>query len=252
MVRSLIPALCAVLLAFPAPARAQQQPAEGWQFELTPYIWFSGVSGDVTIPQGTSENFSADFGDIFGDLKFAAMGVFEARRGRFSLVFDLFYVNLQQGFNSPNSIAVSGGDVRTRTTEVSALGLYRVVEDPSVFVDVGGGIRGWWIDTEIQANSGLLAGRSASSSSNLVNGVLATRLGVRLTDQLALTFYGDVGGFNINSTMTWQAIGSLDWQITNSLVTRVGWRHIQIDTQNSGTDVDLAFSGPFLGLTYRF
>jgi opacity protein-like surface antigen len=52
--------------------------------------------------------------------------------------------------------------------------------------------------------------------------------------------------------MTWQAIASLDWQMTNSLVTRIGWRHIQVDTQNSGTDVDLAFSGPFLGLTYRF
>jgi opacity protein-like surface antigen len=251
MVRSLIPALFAVLLACPAPASAQQR-AEGWQFALTPYIWFSGISGDVTIPQGASESFSADFGDIFSDLKFAAMGTFEARNGRFSLVFDLFYVNLQQGFNSPNSIAVSGGDVRTRTTELSAIAMYRVVEDPSVFVDLGAGIRAWWINTEIQANAGLLAGRSASTSNNLVNGVLAGRLGVRLSDQFALTFYGDVGGFNVSNSMTWQAIASLDWQMTNSLVTRIGWRHIQVDTQNSGTDVDLAFSGPFLGLTYRF
>jgi hypothetical protein len=156
MVRSLIAVLFAVLLACPAPASAQQR-AEGWEFELTPYIWFSGISGSLSLPQGTGDTFSADFGDIFDDLKFAAMGVFEARRGRFSLVFDLFYVNLQQGFNSPNSIAVSGGDVRTQTTEVSAIGLYRAVEGPSVFLDLGGGLRAWWIKTEIEANTGLLA-----------------------------------------------------------------------------------------------
>jgi hypothetical protein len=251
MVRSLVAALLAVVLSCPAPAGAQQR-AEGWQFEVTPYIWFSGVSGDVSLPGGASENFAADFGDIFDDLKFSAMAVFEARRDRFSLVFDLFYVNLQQGFNTPNSIAVSGGDVRTRTTEMSAIGLYRVVEASSAFVDVGGGLRAWWIDTEVEANAGLLAGRSASSSRNLVNGVLAARFGVRLTDQLAMTFYGDVGGFNINSTMTWQAIGSLDWRLSDRFVARAGWRHIQIDTQNSGTEIDLAFSGPFLGLTVRF
>lgn len=180
------------------------------------------------------------------------MTVFEARRDRFSLLFDLFYVNLQQGFNSPDSIAVSGGDVRTRTTEVSAIALYRLLQDPSVFVDVGGGLRAWWINTRIQANAGLLAGRSASSTVDLVNGVVAGRLGLCLTDTIGLTFYGDVGGFNINSSLTWQAIAAADWQFTNSLVASVGWRHIQVDTRNSGTDLDLAFRGPFLGLTYRF
>jgi hypothetical protein len=251
MVRSTIAALFAIALLCATPAGAQQR-AEGWQFEMTPYIWFSGISGDVSLPGGTNESFGADFGDIFDTLKFSAMGVFEARRDRFSLVFDLFYVNLQQGFNSPNSIAVSGGDVRSRTIEVSAIGLYRIAETPSAFLDLGGGLRAWWIDTEIEANAGLLAGRSASSTTNLVNGVLAARLGTRLTDRTALTLYGDIGGFNINGTMTWQAIGSFDWQISDSLVSRIGWRHIQIDTQNGGTSIDLAFSGPFLGLTYRF
>lgn len=251
MIRNLVMAMIAALLLSPAPAAAQQ-PTEGWQFGVTPYIWFSGVSGNVTLPRGTSESFSADFGDIFDDLKFAAMGVFEARNDRFSLLVDLFYVNLQQGFNTPNSIAVASGSVRTRTTELSGIGLYRIVEAPSVSLEIGGGVRAWWVNTQINANSGLLGGRSASSTANLVNGLVAARLGVRLTDKIGLSFYGDVGGFNINSSLTWQAIAAVDWQMTNSLVTSVGWRHIQIDTRNNGTELDLAFSGPFLGLTYRF
>lgn len=251
MVRSVVAALFAVLLLSPAPAGAQQR-ADGWQFSMTPYIWFSSISGNVTLPQGASASFTADFGNIFDDLKFSAMTVFEARRDRVSLLVDLFYVNLQQGFNTPNGIAVSSGSVRSRTTEISAIGLYRIVEDPSVSLEVGGGVRSWWVNTQINANAGLLAGRSTSSTANQVNGVIATRVGVRLTDKLGLTFYGDVGGFNINSSLTWQAIGALDWQITNNLVSSVGWRHIQIDTRKNGTDLDLAFSGPFLGLTYRF
>jgi opacity protein-like surface antigen len=251
MFRNLVSALFAGLLFCQAPASAQQR-AEGWQFEMTPYIWFSGITGDVSLPQGASASFSADFGDIFDDLKFSAMTVFEARRDRLSLLVDLFYVNLQQGFNTPNGIAVSSGSVRTRTTEISAIGLYRITEEPSVSLELGGGVRSWWVNTQINANSGLLGGRSTSSTVNLVNGLIAGRLGVRLTDKLRLTLYGDVGGFNINSSLTWQAIGALDWQVTNSFVASVGWRHIQIDNRNSGTELDLAFSGPFLGLTYRF
>jgi hypothetical protein len=120
MVRNVVAALFAILLLCQAPASAQQR-AEGLQFEITPYIWFSGIGGDVSLPSGTSESFDADFGDIFDTLKFPAMGLFEARRDRFSILLGVFYVNLEQGFNTRNSICVSGGDVRTRTTEVSAM-----------------------------------------------------------------------------------------------------------------------------------
>jgi hypothetical protein len=73
---------------------------DAWTFTLSPYVWFSGLGGEVTNPHG-SETFSADFGDIFGTMKFSYMGLVEARRGNFSLLTDFMYLNLQQGVPAP-------------------------------------------------------------------------------------------------------------------------------------------------------
>jgi hypothetical protein len=250
MRRTTLAVLCAAMMAS-GTASAQERP-DGWELALTPYMWFSGISGSISLPRGGTEDFSADFGDIFDALKLGFMGTFEARRGRFSIITDLFYTNLEQGFNSPASIAVSSGSVRTTTTEFSIIGMYRAVEDERYFIDVGAGLRAWWIDTRIDANAGLFAGQSASSSKNLVNGIIAGRVGIRLNDRISLIAYGDVGGFNIDSKLTWQAIGAVDWRITESISAVAGWRHIQVDTSNSGANIDIALSGPFLGATFRF
>jgi hypothetical protein len=239
-------------LAAATPATAQTSAAEGWQFSITPYLWFAGVSGDVVLPRGGTRDFSADFSDIFDSLKFAAMATAEARRGRFGIVADFMYLDNEQGFNSPRSIAVRGGDVRLTTTEASLIGLYRVVQDDRYWIDVGGGMRAWWIDTTISANQGLLAGRSAGSSPNWVDPIIATRAQVRLSESFSLTGYADIGGFDTGSQLTWQAIGSLDWAIRPNIVARAGWRYIYIDYKREDVELDLGMSGPFLGVTFRF
>jgi hypothetical protein len=250
------PALAAGFLAAAFGTAAQpagaQQSLDGWQVSLTPYLWFAGVGGDVTLPRGGSRDFNADFDDIFDSLKFGAMATAEARRDRFSILLDVLYLDNEQGFNTPRSIGVRGGDVRLTTTEVSLIGLYRVVEDPRYAFDVGGGLRAWWLDTKISANQGLLAGRSASSSPSWVDPIVAARAHVRLNERFSLSAYADMGGFDTGSQFTWQAIGSFDWQITPAIVARAGWRYIAIDYKKEDVEVDVAMSGPFLGVTFRF
>ncbi|MGI9534573.1 MAG: hypothetical protein ACR2NW_06450, partial [Thermodesulfobacteriota bacterium] len=43
---------------------------DDWQFILTPYIWFAGLSGDISA-NGQQVDVSASFGDIFDQLDFA-------------------------------------------------------------------------------------------------------------------------------------------------------------------------------------
>ncbi|MBR0670760.1 hypothetical protein [Neoroseomonas soli] len=81
---------------------------------MSPYVWFSGLGGEVRGPH-RAETFSADFGDIFDTMKFSFMGLAEARRGNFSLVTDIMYLNLEQGVPVPGFGAYSGGSARTQS-----------------------------------------------------------------------------------------------------------------------------------------
>ncbi|MBR0670551.1 porin family protein [Neoroseomonas soli] len=247
--------LCAlVALALPAaPARAQQPAAapDEWTFTLSPYVWFSGLGGEVTTAAG-SESFAADFGDIFGTMKFSAMGLFEARRGNFSLVVDTLYLNLQQGVPVPGHGAFSGASARTQSAEVSAIGLYTVAQGQGGRFELGGGVRAWWFDTELTLDAGRLPGRSVDNSVSWVDPVIAARGVVRLNDSLAITGYGDIGGFGAGSQLTYQLMATLDWQITANISASVGYRWIHIDYDKGRSDISLDMAGPIIGASLRF
>jgi opacity protein-like surface antigen len=249
---SLLGAICAVALsAAPARAQAPANTAEEWTFILSPYVWFSGLGGEVTLPRG-SESFNADFGDVFENLKFSVMGLFEARRRNFSLVLDLMYINQQQGIPVPGQGAYSGGSARLRTTEASAIGLFTLLDQPGGRFELGGGLRAWWMNTEINLDPGLLPARSVDQTTNWVDPIIAARGSVRLNERLSLTGYGDIGGFDVGSEFTWQAIATLDWRVSDWVSASVGYRWIQIEYDSRRATIDLDMSGPIVGASFRF
>ncbi len=239
------------LVANPAAAQGNPQPDDAWTFTLSPYVWFSGLGGEVTGPHG-GESFTADFGDIFGTMKFAFMGLAEARRGNFSLVTDFMYLNLEQGVPVPGLGAFSGGSARTQSVEVSAIGLYTVAEGSAGRIELGGGIRGWWFDTELKLDAGRLPARTQSASTSWADPVISARGVLRLSDRLSLTAYGDIGGFGLGSEFTWQAFGTLDYQVTESISVSAGFRWIHIDYDKGRTDISLDMGGPIIGASVRF
>ncbi len=239
------------LMAHPAAAQETAQPTDAWTFTLSPYVWFAGLGGEVTGAHG-GESFNADFGDIFGTMKFSYMGLAEARRGNFSLVTDIMYLNLQQGVPVPGFGAYSGGSARTQSVEVSAIGLYTVAEGSPGRIELGGGVRGWWFDTELRLDPGRLPGRTLSSSTSWADPVISARGVLRLSDRLSLTAYGDIGGFGVGSEFTWQAFGTLDYQVTESISVSAGFRWIHIDYDKGRADISLDMGGPIIGASVRF
>jgi opacity protein-like surface antigen len=245
--------LSALLPLFAAPAAAQGDTASatGWQVTLTPYLWFAGVSGDASLPRQTRD-FDASFGDILSDLQVGAMGTLEVRRGRFGILVDAFTLTLEQDISTPRSVLFRGGDARLTTTELSVLGLVRVVEEQGWNLDLGAGLRSWWIDSKISLNSGLAAGRSASGSANVTDPILALRFNTNLSDRIGLTAYADIGGFDTGSRLTWQALGALNWRVTDSITAHLGYRHISLDLARGSVDLDITLSGPVAGVSFRF
>jgi opacity protein-like surface antigen len=253
MIKSgLIGCALGALLLSAVPAAAQTaQTDEGWRFALTPYVWFTGVSGDATVRSQT-DSINADFGDLFDNLKFAFSGFAEARNGRFSIVTDIMYYNLEQGIPVPGLGAYSGGSTRLKTTEFAAIGLLTVAEDPSYRLEVGGGFRMWWMTNEIDLDAGRLPARSVSATSNWIDPIISTRGTLRITDNWSATLYGDVGGFGAGSQLTWQALATLDWRVTENISASIGYRWIYIDYSKGDTSVSLNMTGPIIGATLRF
>src|SRR5262245_12273135 len=75
--------LTALTLLCGAPARAQE-----WQFELTPYLWLTGIDGDVGVKGSPTVSVSADAVDVLENLDFGALVLFDAKRGPWLFMLD--------------------------------------------------------------------------------------------------------------------------------------------------------------------
>lgn len=242
---SAIAALVAVV-----PNAQAQQASDTWTFSASPYVWFSGISGTVNV--GSREaSTSASFGDILGNMQFAFMGTAEARYGRFAILGDLIYLSVSQDV-TPRSSAYSGGNTSMQNLGLGLAALYRVVEDPAGTLDVGVGIRPWWIDTTVNLHAGAAPARSSSASVTWADPIIAIRGNLRLTDRFSVSGYGDIGGFGVGSRLTWQVLGSLDWRFSDRVVMRAGWRHMVVEPTVGQAQMNLTISGPIIGATIRF
>ena len=75
---------------------------------------------------------------------------------------------------------------------------------------------------------------------------------LRLSDQFAITAYGDIGGFGVGSQFTWQAFATLDYRITENISASAGFRWIHIDYDKGSSDISLDMAGPIIGASLRF
>lgn len=77
-------------------SEAQQRSAtidNAWQFVATPYLSGAGQNGSVRLGSVVpAQNVDATFSDIWSNLNFGAMALFEARKARWRILADAFYV----------------------------------------------------------------------------------------------------------------------------------------------------------------
>jgi hypothetical protein len=249
-------ALSTALLAWAAPATAQDadRPDPGWQFTVSPYLWIAGLDGSLgtPFPREPRVDIAASFGDaVTGLAGVPVIGAAEVRYGRFGVLGDILHLPLEQDVTT-RGVLFSRGGARITTTGAALIGLYRVLDAPAGSLDFGGGVRPWWVTTKLTLDAGRAQARSARASADWVDPVIAVRGHVRLSERFGLTVYADVGGFGVGSDLTWQVLGTLDWQATDWLRVHAGYRHLAFDVDRNRLNLDVSLSGPILGATIRF
>jgi hypothetical protein len=259
---------------------AAADAAEDWRYRITPYVWLPSIDGALKygIPPGSagSPEVDVDSGSFLEALNFAALVSGEARRGRFSIAGDFIYLSLSSdsssvrgvsGFAGPRSrIPVSASlDAGTETDvdgfTVTLVGGYSLLADDRNIADLFAGVRYFHVDVNTSfrlgaavnvAGAGAVLARSGSvgADEDLVDAIIGAKGRFGLGNgPWSLRYYADVG--TGSSDITWQAMGGIAYSFDTFDVT-AAYRHLAYEQDDDKLLQDFSFSGPLLGVSFRF
>ncbi|WP_224747046.1 hypothetical protein [Pelovirga terrestris] len=221
--------------------------ADGWSGQVTPYLWATGVGGDITpFRGGPTVSIDDSFSEIVNDLEGAFFLSGFARHDRLVVLGDFSYASLSKKGRLPNGVPAEG---EIRQTSLTLEAGYRLVDVERIRFDVLVGARAWWLHSAVKIP---VAGVNYSKSFNFIDPIVAARANVRLLPQWSAIFYGDVGGYGVGSKMTSQVLATLNYQVNQHLYASAGFRQLTVDYKSGGTRADVTMSGPLLGVTWQF
>lgn len=267
----------------PSVTASETKPAasvqDKWEFEITPYFWMAGLSGDVTV-KGVPANVSMSFGDVWDDLKFGAQVHIEARKDRWGFFLDATYMSLGTDVNGTRKFTGPDGVAHVQTYLDASInmdewlvelgGTYRLAnvplgekKDKMMYLDILGGGRYWYLYNDV--NVGLVIEDnvnrvsryiSASGSKQWIDPFIGFRTGFQFTKDLMMVLRGDIGGFSVGSKFSWNASGYFVYSVSQMVGLVAGYRALYVDYEDgSGRNKfewDMTTHGPVVGLTIRF
>ena len=271
--------LGALLLSAPLHAIAQNA-TEKWSFSVMPYLWLPSMDGTLRYGPpaagGASPNVSVDADTLLGALDMAFMLTAEARKGRWLMTTDVIYLDLSSDSSTVQSIDFNAGsgpvniantvlDTGTQTnikgTVWTLVGGYAVVQDPRATLDVIGGFRyfdlkattNWQLSATVSGPGGaqtFARTGSVTKSGELWDAIVGVRGRVMLGGgNWYVPYYLDAGAGS--SALTWQGMTGIGYSFRwgDALL---AYRHLFYDQKGDKLLQDFSFSGPALGVSFRF
>ncbi len=238
------------------PALAQ----ENWT-EVGIYGFMLGIEGDATLGNVTSD-VDVSFSDILDNLDFGFMGFVEHRRGKWSFIGDVAYLKISaDDTRAVNPILSVKLDAEFEQTVAEAFVGYRVFEqnqgEAQFGIDLLGGARYNKLAVELDVTASLL-GLTTSASRNpeedWVDGVVAARVQYSHDNGWGVSAWADIGDGSDSSS--YQLMGIVSYLFKNNIRVFGGYRlyHLEYTGDIGGRrfDVDLDYTGPMIGVAYRF
>jgi hypothetical protein len=238
--------------ADPPPQTQRTDAGSGWQFQITPYLWVARLNSDVgprpTLPRAS---VSESFGDVVTNLDGALMIAGEARRENWGLLFDAAYLSLSATGDAPTRL-FGGADAEASGYFLTPAAVYRVYDANPLAVDAGVGARYWHLRTELNFSEGLLPAAGVAATKSWIDPLLILRGRVDVGSGFSLLGYGDIGGFDVGSRLTWSLMGLVQYRFNDWIEGALGYRHLYIDYNSDSFIWKGSLSGPILGVRFQF
>jgi hypothetical protein len=239
-------------------ASAQDASAPGeYQYFVTPYLWLASVHSTTKTPLERVPDVNSNVStiDLLSHLDgVPVMGSVEVRYGPFGFLGDVIHLPVSTDITT-RDVLVQGGNAKMRANTGTGVILYRALEDPVQFADVGAGFRAWGFSMDLNLNARLLPAISVNRSDGWTDPLIGGRYHRDLGNGFGLTAYGDVGGFGVGAHVDWQVLGTVDYAPNPWLNLHLGYRSLNFNYQASGgrdLGFDVRMRGPMLAGTFRF
>lgn len=231
-------------------SRPQPAADDKWQFQFSPYFWLASLHGTAGVGNRTTQ-VEESFSDIFHSLKFAFMGVLEARKGKVVVLTDLEYVSIEDDRATPGPL-FSNATARFKTFIFDPEVGYRVWNNPDkgAFLDVLGGVRVWRVSTQLNFGAGILPAQQLDGSRNWVDGIAAVRGKAAVSKKAFVTAKVDLGGGG--SKFTYQLFGGAGYNVTPKIALIGGYRVLDVNYAKNNFVYNTNQRGPILGLGFKF
>lgn len=252
-----------------------------WTYRFVSYGWLLGLKGTQTV-HGRSVKIDANFIQIAekSDTLVGLMGDFEARNGPIFVYGDFVWTRVGFGAKHvrPRSLAPGiTGTIGASLNTTVQLGIvefgagYEVMRAGGWAIDVLAGGRYWAQQADLSFNRlttadvgdlRLVGGLAIAKSGSVdwVDPLVGARLRYTLAPGHELFVRGDIGGFNVGSKFSWQAVGGYDFDfaIYNGYTFSgiIGYRALFVDyVKGQGRTryaYDMLQHGPILGISVRW
>lgn len=233
--------LCLCLSIF---KHANAETSEQWQFVLTPVIWNASVEAKLSdSDSGGNEPIRPDYNFFSLDNLNDYLSLqFEARYGRFSILFDSLRAEYKDE-TATNRMNLSLG------TELGFIELaagYQLLENHNL--DLYGGVRRTFLDIDKVLTPFIDNKQSYSWTDPLIG----LQYNYSLNNNWQLWLQGDIGGFEVATQRTVNAMANVQYIFNSYVSLTVGYRYLQIDFKEDDILYDVNLKGVYLGVGIHF
>jgi len=223
-------------------------PTDSWEYSLVPNGWLAALEGSVGVGPTVTE-VDASFSDLVEVLDMAGYLAFEAHKGNWGYFIDLYYIKLSasESFSLPRLDKVSMGVEQFR----GEFGItYRVYHDDKTTVNIFAGGQYTYLELELEIAGVFDA--AFSGSKEWIDPVIGFQARHDFNERWFCVLAGEVGGFGISSDRTWQALGTVGYQLNDCWSLIAGYRHQYIKYDRGDFLYDTDTSGPVIGGVFSF
>ena len=238
----------AALLA--AAGTGQAQTTEGWSFEVTPFVWYAGLEGDLKIA-GRSADFEKDAADLLDAAEIGGSVRFGASYDRFVVGALVDYFSLSTD-ELDEEDQPRGGTVDTKMLLAEALAGYRVdgwAEGQSFVLALG--VRNLSLDTDLESN----AGGTFSDDREITDLMFYVLPSVPMFSSTmdGLRFNPVLGIGTGDSDLAYELFPQVQYDVNDALSVRFGYRRVGWRFEgNDDNEFNADLAGVILGVGFKY
>jgi hypothetical protein len=232
--------------------------SDEWRFEVTPYLWGTGIKGTVNLNDSAAKSADMSSGNVLSDLKSGGMIAAEAHKGKWGIMGDLVAATLQNSGSvpvlTPDGRATIGDKVTIQQTILTGAFSYTLANTKDAYVDALLGVRA----IDVTATLGLTVEgtsikRSISKKTSTVDPIIGAKGRYRIADSSwYIPFYGDIGSGGGTTDLTWQVMAGIGKTFNKVVDASLTYRALYYDMKDGGVLQKTTMLGPQVAVTFKF